>query len=117
VSAQPIEPPPPDTWRQISDNRVAVQVVIDSLDLPAPTVVARPTAVHITVADVDDLGAWVYNLGGEVRRGPEIDGASLWTLRTQTPIRRDGSSVPIRVHAPVVAGEDVLAEVRGAVTA
>lgn len=117
MSAQPIETPPPDIYAAISDNRLAVQVVIDELGLPAPTMVARPLVVHITLADVDDLGVWVHALGGEVRRGFQRDeGASLWTLRTKTPVRSDGSTVAIHVHVPVVAGEDVIAEVYGAVT-
>jgi hypothetical protein len=101
VSAQPIDTNPPDIYGQISDNRLAVQVVIDGLALPAPTLVARPHAVHVTLADVDDL---------------EIDGASLWTLRTETPARRNGSKVAIRVHVPVVSGEDVIACLYPAVT-
>ncbi|WP_405674802.1 hypothetical protein OG292_02990 [Streptomyces sp. NBC_01511] len=129
--AQPIETPPPDSgsharrlprrkderrtdYGSISDNRLAVQVLIDSYGLPAPTIVARPQAVHISVADPDDVAAWMYVLGGKTRRGIEIDGASLWTLRTQTPVRADGSTVAIRVHVPVVAGEDVIAVLRGA---
>lgn len=116
MSAQPIETPPPDTYAAISDNRLGAQVAIDYLALPAPTLVARPTVVHVTVADVDDLAQWVHALGGEVRRGIEMDGASLWTLRTETPVRGDGSTVAIRVHCPVVAGEDVIAEMYAAVT-
>lgn len=116
MTAHPIEHTPPDTYAVTSDNRLAVQVVIDGFALPAPTLVARPGAVHITLADVDDLGQWLYALGGEVRRGIEIAGASLWTLYTDTPVRPNGSTVAIRVHVPVVSGEDVLAEIRGAVT-
>lgn len=97
-----------------SDNRLAVQVLIDNTALPAPTMVARPDAVHITLADVDDLGQWLYALGGEVRRGIEISGASLWTLHTVTPRRLNGTTVRILVHVPVVSGEDVLAELRPA---
>lgn len=116
MSAQPIERPSLSTYAAISDNRLAVQVVIDELALPAPTLVARPAVVHITVADVDDLARWVLALGGEVRRGIALDGASLWTLRTETPVRGNGSTVPIRVHVPVVEGEDVIASLYPAVT-
>ncbi|MFJ8755633.1 hypothetical protein [Streptomyces cyaneofuscatus] len=112
MSAQPIEPNPPDPFGVMSDNRLAVQSLIDRLGLPAPTIVARPEAVHVTLADVDDLGRWMHALGGEVRRGVEISGASLWTLHTQTPVRPDGSTVQIRAHVPVVSGEAVLAELR-----
>lgn len=112
MSAQPIEYPPPTSYAVTSDNRLAVQSVIDGLGLPAPTIVVRPDAVHITLADVDDLSQWMYELGGTVRRGVEIDGASLWTLHTETPRRGNGSTVRILVHVPVVSGEDVLAELR-----
>ncbi|WP_354596134.1 hypothetical protein R1Y80_01030 [Streptomyces sp. JL1001] len=115
MSVQPIEPNPPDTYAVTSDNRLAVQTVIDGFDLPAPTMVARLEAVHITLADPDDLGQWMYALGGTVRRGIEMYGASLWTLHTETPAR-PGGAVRILVHVPVVSGEDVLAELRSAVS-
>ena len=116
MSAQPIESPPPVPYWQASDNRLAVQTVIDGLGLPAPTLVARADAVHICLADVDDLALWLLSLGGEVRRGIPLDDVSVWTLRTQTPMRRDLSTVAIRVHCPVVTGEDVVSELRSAVT-
>ncbi|MFF9690284.1 hypothetical protein [Streptomyces sp. NPDC014623] len=114
MSAQPIEPPQPDTYAITSDNRLAVQTLLDNMALPAPTMVARPDAVHVTLADVDDLAQWMYALGGEVRRGVEISGASLWTLHTETPMRLSGTTVRILVHVPVVSGEDVLAALRTA---
>ncbi|MGO4630553.1 hypothetical protein AB4225_06350 [Streptomyces sp. 2RAF24] len=116
MSAQPIEAPPHFTYAATSDNRLAVQTVIDGLALPAPTLVARADVVHVCVADVDDLGRWLYELGGEVRRGIALDGVSVWTLRTQTPMRRNGAPVAIRVHCPVVTGEDVIADIYAAVT-
>lgn len=93
-----------------------MQALLDGTNLPAPTLVARADAVHITVATTEDLAHWLYELGGEVRRGIPLDDVSVWTLRTQTPIRRCGSSVAIRVHCPVVTGEDVVSELRSAVT-
>ncbi|MGW4250449.1 hypothetical protein [Streptomyces californicus] len=114
MSVQPIEPPPPDIYAVTSDNRLAVQTTIDGFGLPAPTVVARPEAVHVTLADPDDLAFWMYTLGGTVRRGIEMYGASLWTLHTETPAR-PGGAVRILVHVPVVSGEDVLTELRSAV--
>lgn len=111
MSVQPIEPNPPDSYALLSDNRLAAQTTIDGLGLPAPTMVARPEAVHVTLADPDDLGQWMYALGGTIRRGIEMYGASLWTLHTETPAR-PGGAVRILVHVPVVSGEDVLAELR-----
>jgi hypothetical protein len=116
MSAQPIESPPPVSFWAASSNELAVQPLIDSLGLPAPTLVARVEAVHITVATTDDLAQWLYELGGEVRLGIPLDDVSVWTLRTQTPARRDLSTVAIRVHCPVVAGEHVMSELRAAVT-
>ncbi|MER5675819.1 hypothetical protein ABT081_02630 [Streptomyces sp. NPDC002238] len=115
MSAQPIEPNPPNTYAITSDNRLAVEALLSNMALPAPTLVARPDAVHVTLADPDDLGQWMYALGGTIRRGIEIDGASLWTLHTETPVRLNGTTVRILVHVPVVSGEDVLAELRTAV--
>ncbi|WP_406337329.1 hypothetical protein [Streptomyces sp. NBC_00649] len=118
MSGQPTEPlklASISAFERKSDNRLAVEAAVAYLALPAPTLVARPDAVHVTVNDVDDLSAWVYFLGGEVRRGPSSDGAALWTLRTETPARPDGSKVTVYVHAAVVDGDDVLVEVRRAV--
>ncbi|GAA4705468.1 hypothetical protein [Streptomyces youssoufiensis] len=115
MSAQPIERPPTHL-RLVGDNRHAVRSMLDYLSLPAPTLIARPDAVHVTVADPDDLAQWLYALGGEVHCGPEAEGVSVWTLVTATPRRADGSSVAVRVHAPVVCGEDVLTDIRSAVT-
>ena len=115
MSAQPIESPPLIPRQSTSDTRLAVEAVIDRLALPAPTLVARPDVVHVTVGTVDDLAQWTYALGGDVRRGIPLDDVSVWTLRTETPQRRDGSTVAIRVHCPVVAGEDVVTELRTAV--
>lgn len=115
MSVDRIERSPASDLAAISDNRHAVEALLGYLHLPAPTIVARPDAVHVTVADVDDLGAWLYALGGVVRRGPVCEGAALWTLHTQTPQRGDRSSVAVRVHVPVVVGEDVLHEIRAAV--
>ncbi|MFE2747368.1 hypothetical protein ACFXKX_24070 [Streptomyces scopuliridis] len=116
MSAQPIELHPPNTYAAISDNRLSAEVVIDNYALPATTMVARPDAVHIMLADVDDLAVWLDALGGDVHRGAETDGASLWTLHTRTPRGLRGTTVPIRVHAPVVVGEAILAEIESAVT-
>lgn len=115
MSTHPTERPPRSSLEKISDNRLAVESMLDRLPLRAATIVARPDAVHITVTDPDELEAWLYQLGGEVRPGPSVNGASLWTLYTGTPTRGDGSIVLIRVHVPVVDGEHVLVDVRQAV--
>lgn len=107
--------PPCSDYELTSANRVAVNAILGHLDLPAPTLVASPDAVHVTVVDVDDLGRWVLALGGTVHQGPATDGAAVWTLHTATPARRDGATTAIRVHAVVVDGEEVLVEVRQAV--
>ncbi|MFI7010024.1 hypothetical protein [Streptomyces sp. NPDC050145] len=106
---------PRSDYELTSDNRHAVETTLSYLALPAPTLVARPDAVHITVNDVDDLSAWMFHLGGEIHRGPSADGASLWTLSTTTPARANGSTVAILVHAAVVDGDAVLVDVRRAV--
>ncbi|WP_309029025.1 hypothetical protein [Streptomyces alfalfae] len=101
----------------ISDNRVAVEAMLDHLPLPAPTVIPRAEAVFVTVADLDDLGAWLQQRGGIVHVSSAGDGLELWTLLTATPKRRDGSSVPVRVSVPVPMGESVMHFIRAAVAA
>lgn len=108
------------TARPMTDEkrRMAVETTVSFLNLPqARPLVVRDDAVHVVVAGAEQLSAWMYALGGEMNRAPELDGASLWTLRTKTPARSDGSSTEIRVHAAIVCFEDVLAEVHGPVSA
>lgn len=113
MSAQPTERPQGLTdFDRSAGNELALCVVLDSLGLPAATVAARPDVVHVTVMGARDLSRWMYELGGEIVRSGGAEGVALWTLRTSTPVRRDGTRVPIRVHAAVVEGEDVLAELR-----
>jgi hypothetical protein len=103
-------------FERTSDNRVAVEALLGYTQLPAPTVVARPDVVFVTVADVNDLERWLSCLGGVIHVSEAaIEGLQLWTLHTQTPERRGGSRVAIRVSAVVVVGQAVLSEVKRAV--
>lgn len=96
----------------------AVESAISFLNLPtARPPIVREDGVHAVVVGGDEFAAWVFALGGDVNRAPALDGASLWTLRTETPARADGSKIPIRVHVALVYGEDVPTEVRPAVSA
>jgi hypothetical protein len=96
----------------------AVETAIDYLMLPTvrPPLV-REDGVHVVVADGEQFAAWVFTLGGDVNRAPALDGASLWTLRTETPARSDGSTVRILVHVALMHGEFVPAEFRSEVSA
>ncbi|MCX4705694.1 hypothetical protein [Streptomyces sp. NBC_01373] len=117
MSVQPIRPL--HRIRAALDERIAaVMELADYLELPVTlTPSVRDDAVHVVVIDAAQLAMWVFQLGGEMNRAPQLDGASLWTLRTCTPDRGDGSTVEIRVHAAVVCDELVVAEFRPAVTA
>ncbi|MET9816561.1 hypothetical protein [Streptomyces sp. NPDC006355] len=115
MSAQPTERPHELTdFDRSAGNELAVCAMLDYLNLPAATLTPRPDTVHVTVIDAGDLARWMYALGGELVQtgGSREDAVTLWTLRTATPPRGDGSTVPIRVHAAVAEGVDVLAEVR-----
>ncbi|WP_330349753.1 hypothetical protein [Streptomyces sp. NBC_00582] len=117
MSAQPIplrRTPAPRIDAQLA----AVEAAIDYLTLPTVRPpLTREDGVHVVVADGEQFAAWVFALGGDVNRAPALDGASLWTLRTETPQRADGSTVRIRVHVALVHDEFVPAEFRGAVSA
>ena len=110
MSVQPI--PLRTALTPAPDERItAVETAVDYLNLPtARPLILRDDAVHVVVVDSEQFAAWVYALGGDVNRAPALDGASLWTLRTATPRRADGSTVAIRVHVAVVHGEQVPAE-------
>lgn len=84
----------------------AVEATVDFLDLPTSREpIAREDGVHVVVAGSEQFAQWQFALGGTVSRAPALDGASLWTLRTETPKRADGSTVRIRVHVALVADE------------
>lgn len=97
------------------DNEFAAHIFLDSTPLPAPTLVGRPDAVFVMVADVDDLGAWLEARGGTIRVGAAEDGVRVWSLYTSLPPRGDGSRVRVRVSVAVVADEQVMDFVRAAV--
>lgn len=99
------------------DSRTAVELMAERLMLPAPSMDVRHDVVHVTVADPDDLAEWLHELGGEIHRSPQHEGVALWTLHTLSPVRGDGTQVPILVHAVVVDAGGVLPEVRAAVAA
>lgn len=96
----------------------AVETVVDYLNLPtARPPIAREDAVHVVVRDGDAFARWVHALGGDVQHTDPLGGAVLWTLRTRTPRRADGSSVEVWVHVALVVGEFAPLKFRGAASA
>ncbi|MFJ8995547.1 hypothetical protein ACIRQH_34725 [Streptomyces sp. NPDC102279] len=98
------------------DNGDAVQVLIDRTGLPAPTLVPQPDAVHVMLADIDDMAPWLAELGGRL----VVDGTPgcrTWTLLTELEATRRRGAVPVQVHALTVLGQDVLPSLRSAVAA
>ncbi|MFI1467598.1 hypothetical protein [Streptomyces wuyuanensis] len=112
MSAQPI-PLRTANAPTIDPQLAAVEAAIDYLNLPtARPAIVREDGVHVVVIGGEHFAAWVFALGGDVNRAPALDGASLWTLRTETPRRADGSTVRILVHVALVHDEFVPAEFR-----
>ncbi|MGW1979184.1 hypothetical protein [Streptomyces sp. NPDC001889] len=99
-----------EALRAAADHRAAITAMLGYLPLPAPTVVARPEAVYVSVAKADDLGCWLEALGGEIHRSVPFEGVQLWSLRTFTPPGASGARVPIRVSVPLPVGESVMPE-------
>jgi hypothetical protein len=101
-------------WVQASDNRFAVECLIDRTGLPAPVLVGRPDAAYVTVTDVDDLSRWLQATGGHIRVH-EWDGVQTWVLHTTAP-RPCSDPVQVRVMAVAAVDEpathDVLEAVR-----
>jgi hypothetical protein len=98
---------------QQNHNAFTVDCLIDRTCLPAPVRIPRPESVHVMVADVDDLGVWLRELGGEVHVSPAFEGVELWTLHTSTEPDADG--VRVLVSVPVPVGELVMDWIRAAV--
>lgn len=96
-------------------NAREVELLLDRTPLPAPVLIPRPEHVHVMAADVDDLGEWLRELGGEIHVSPTFEGAQLWVLHTSTDPREDGSSVAVLVSVPVPVGELVMDWIRSAV--
>lgn len=100
----------------ISDNRAAVEWLLNYQPLPAPTIISRPEAVYVSVADADDLLPWLAFLGGVVHTAPSFKGLELWSLLTFTP-PANGVRVPVRVSVTVPVGEALMSEIISAVAA
>jgi hypothetical protein len=97
------------------DNGDAVQTLIDRTGLPAPTLVPQADAVHVILADIDDMVPWLAELGGYV----SVDGAPgcrTWTLCTELAATRRRAAVLVQVHALTVLGQDILPSLQSAVT-
>ncbi|MFC7983869.1 hypothetical protein [Streptomyces sp. NPDC057336] len=103
--------------RALAQNRNAftVDCLIDRTGLPAPVRIPRPDSVHVMVSDVDDLGEWLRELGGEIHVSPEFEGVELWTLHTGTEPSEDEVSTRVLVSVPVPSGELVMDWIRVAV--
>jgi hypothetical protein len=75
--------------------------------LPAPVVVATPERVYVTVADADDLVAWLAVYGGTAHRSTAFDGMQTWTLHQVSAGWSDGREVPVQISAVVYEDEPV----------
>ncbi|MEV7470447.1 hypothetical protein AB0O20_28680 [Streptomyces kronopolitis] len=101
--------------RQQTYNAREVEILLNYTAVPHPVIEATPEFVSVVVADIDDLGAWLYERGGEVRIGPEFMGVRPYILVTYTDVARDGSRVEIRVTCAVPVDAGVMPEIVAAV--
>lgn len=100
-----------------SDNRFAVEWMVDYLDLPHPVVVPTHERVYVTVADADDLLPWLYERGGRVHVAPAFEGFKTYVLHTRTDPRSDGSTVEVWVSCSVHEDASVYGDILAAVAA
>lgn len=112
-------PAPPSPWQRISDNRIAFETFRNTtpLTVNAPVVVVRPEAVFVTVADMDDLGAWLEARGGVIHRSPVFEGMQTWVLHLDIEATSYHPVIPVQVSVTVVADEPVMGDIEMAVAA
>jgi hypothetical protein len=73
----------------------------------AHLITAREGQAHVFVADLNDIRPWLNELGGHITRQPAGPDMEMWTLRTHTDFRSDGTSTPILMHALSLIGQSV----------
>ncbi|KPI31391.1 hypothetical protein OV320_2607 [Actinobacteria bacterium OV320] len=87
--------------------QAAAQAAADYLGLPTARLTTHNDAAHIFTADMHHLTAWYRALGGTVTRERAGLGVTLWTLRTHTEPRNDGTHTPILIHCLALTTEDI----------
>ena len=85
----------------------AARATADFHGLPTGRLTSRDGAAHIFTDNINDLRAWLNACGGYVLRERAGLGVVLWTLRTHTEPRSDGTRTPITVHALALAEEAI----------
>ncbi|MGV2914646.1 hypothetical protein [Streptomyces alfalfae] len=92
----------------------AAQITADLYGLPTGRLSSRETAAHAFVDTLDDLTTWLAIRGGYTTRERAGGGLHLWTLRTTTEPRQDGTRTPVFVHVTVLDEEPVPDELTAA---
>ncbi|MGW0948475.1 hypothetical protein ACWD4O_38795 [Streptomyces sp. NPDC002623] len=85
----------------------AAQAAADYLGLPTGRLTTHNDTAHIFADDITHLLAWRDALGGDVTRQRAGLGVTLWTLRTHTEPRTDGTRTPILVHCLRLTDEPI----------
>lgn len=105
----------PSALQRQQSNEFAFSVFLgEHAHLPAPSTSPRADGMHVSVADVDDLGPWLTLLGGEIHRSPVFEGRTLWVLHTG--FTWVGSTrVPVTVSVSTLSDEQVMSYIADAV--
>jgi hypothetical protein len=93
--------------RTSTEPTTAALVTADLHGLPIGRLIARNDAAHIFTDDIRHLHAWLTACGGYTTRERAGLGVTLWTLRTHTEPRSDGSRTPVLVHALALNEEPI----------
>lgn len=99
-----------ERMERLRENRSRFEVYrnMAGAQLPAPVVVATDERVFVTVADTDDLVAWMAVYGGTTHRSPVFDGMQTWTLHQVSDGWSDGRVVPVQITAVTQVDEPVM---------
>ncbi|MFF1358706.1 hypothetical protein [Streptomyces sp. NPDC058297] len=97
-----------------TDPAYAASATADFHGLPLGRLTARGDAAHIFTGQIADLATWLNARGGYTTRERAGLDVALWTLRTTTEPRGDGTTTTVHVHALALTHEDIPHELTAA---